>query len=71
MRHWHASQLPIATRRTDARLDDNKNVLWDTWYTKTFFHVKVFNPLAKICPRNIDEAYKYHEYLKNVNTIDV
>ena len=29
-----------------------------------FFDVKIFNPLAKSCPKNSVEAYKYHESLK-------
>ena len=40
----------------DARLDIKANGLWDSRFTKTFFDVKIFNPFAKSCPKNIEEA---------------
>ena len=30
----------------------------------TYFDVKIFNPLAKSCPKNIPDANNYHETLK-------
>ena len=33
-------------------------------FSRCFFDVKIFNPLAKSCPKNSVETYKYHESLK-------
>ena len=50
----------------DARLDIKANGLWDSRFTKTFFDVKIFNPFAKSCPKNIEDAYSYHENIKKL-----
>ena len=52
------------TREDEARLDIKANGLWESRFTRTFFDVKVFNPHAKSCPKNIADAYKYHEAIK-------
>ena len=54
------------TTEDEARLDIKANGLWDTRFSRTFFDVKIFNPLAKSCPKQIKEAYKYHESLKKL-----
>ena len=33
-------------------------------FNKTYFDVKIFDPLAKNCPASSSEAYKYHESTK-------
>ena len=45
----------------DARLDIKANGLWESRYHRTFFDVKIFNPHAKSCSKDINEAYKNHE----------
>ena len=54
------------TTEDEARLDIKANRLWDSRFNRTFFDVKIFNPLAKSCPKQIKEAYKYHEALKKL-----
>ena len=54
------------TTEDEARLDIKANGLWDTRFNRTFFDVKIFNPHAKSCPRNIKEAYKLHEAQKRL-----
>ena len=53
------------TTEDDARLDIKANGLWGSRFCKTFFDVKIFNPHARTCPRNTNEAYKHHENAKN------
>ena len=48
------------TTDDEARLDIKANGLWESRFRRTFFDVKIFNPLAKSCPKNINEAYTYH-----------
>ena len=55
-----------STATDDARLDIKANGLWGTVFERTFFDVKIFNPLAKSCPKTIRDAYKYHEELKKL-----
>ena len=31
-----------------------------------FFDVKIFNPFDKSCPKNIEDAYSYHENIKKL-----
>ena len=50
----------------DARLDIKTNVLWGTVFEGTFFDVKIFNPLAKSCPKTMPDSHKYHEELKKL-----
>ena len=50
----------------EARLYIRANGLWDSRFSRTFFDVKIFNPLAKYCPKEVKEAYKYHETLKKL-----
>ena len=45
------------TTEDEARLDIRANGLWDSRFCRTFFDVKRFNPLARICPKNVNEAY--------------
>ena len=52
------------TTDDEARLDIKANGLWETRFSRTYFDVKIFNPLAKSCPKNIPDAYSYHETLK-------
>ena len=56
--------LKSTTTDDDARLDIKANGLWESRFNKTYFDVKIFNPLAKICPESSSEAYKYHESIK-------
>ena len=55
-----------STATDDARLDKKANGLWGTIFERTFFDVKIFNPLAKSCPKTIRDSYKYHEELKKL-----
>ena len=48
----------------EARLDIKANGLFDSRFFRTFFDVKVFNPFANSCPKQIQEAYKHHEASK-------
>ena len=54
------------TTSTDenARQDIKANGLWGSRFSRYFFDVKIFNPIAKSCPKNSVEAYKYHDSLK-------
>ena len=54
------------TTEDEARLDIKANGLWNSRFCRTFFDVKVFNPLAKSCPKDINEAYKFHETQKKM-----
>ena len=54
------------TTDDEARLDIKANGLWESRFCRTFFDVKIFNPLAKSCPKNINEAYTYHENQKKL-----
>ncbi len=60
--------FPKKTTSTDddARLDIKANGLWDTRFSKTFFDVKIFNPLASSCPKTPKEAYSYQEQTKRL-----
>ena len=42
----------------EARLDIKASGIWDSRFCRTFFDVKIFNPHAASCPRNIKDAYK-------------
>ena len=37
----------------EARPDIKENGLWGQSFERTFFDVKIFNPLAKSCPREL------------------
>ena len=54
------------TTDDDARLDIRANGLWENRFSKTFFDVKIFNPHARTCPKDIDGAYKMHEQIKKL-----
>ena len=57
------------TTEDEARLDIEAieaNGLWDSRFCRTFFDVKIFNPLARTCPKNVNEAYKFHEFQKKL-----
>ena len=54
----------------EARPDIKANGLWGQRFERTFFDVKIFNPLSKSCPREIKEAYKYHENIKKLKFED-
>ena len=53
--------LKSTTTDDDARLDIRANGLWESRFNKTYFNVKIFNPLPKSCPESSSETYKYHE----------
>ena len=53
-----------STADDDARLDIKANGIWESRFNKTYFDVKIFNPLAKSCPESSSEAYKYHESIE-------
>ena len=46
------------TTDNDARPDIRANRLWENRFSKTFFDVKIFNPHAKTCPKDISEHTK-------------
>ena len=48
----------------EARLDIKANGLFDSRFCRIFFDVKIFNPFANSCPKQIQEAYKHHEASK-------
>ena len=48
----------------EAQHDIKANGIWGQRFERTFFDVKIFNPLAKSCHRKIKEAYKYHEIIR-------
>ena len=48
----------------NARLEIKAIGLWASRFSRHFFDLKISNPLAKLCPKNSVEAYKYHESLK-------
>ena len=52
------------TTDDEPRLDIKANGLWETRFCREYFDVNIFNPLAKSCPKNIPDAYSYHEKLK-------
>ena len=52
------------TTEDEARLDMKANGLWDSRFCRTFFDVKIFNPLARTCLKNVNEAYRFHESQK-------
>ena len=54
------------TTEDESRLDIKANGLWDSRFCRTFFDVKIFNPLARTCPKNVNEAYKFHESQKKL-----
>ena len=54
------------TTEDEARLDIKANGLWETRFSKTYFDVKIFNPLAKSCPKSIPDAYTFHESQKRL-----
>ena len=58
---------PALTRKLDLT---SKQMDWGQRFERTFFDVKIFNPLAKSCPREIKEAYKYHENIKKLKYED-
>ena len=53
-----------STATDKARIDIKADGLWGTVFERTFFVVKIFNPLAKTCPETIRDAHKYQEELK-------
>ena len=56
--------LKSTTTNDEARLDIKAYRLWESIFSKTYFDVKIFKSLAKICPESSNEDYKYHEYIK-------
>ena len=54
------------TTEDEARLDNKANGHWDSRFCRTFFDVKIFNPLARTCPKNVNEAHKFHESQKKL-----
>ena len=54
----------------EARPDIKANGLWVQRFERTFSDVKIFNSLAKSCPREIKEAYKYHQKIKKLKYED-
>ena len=54
------------TTEDEARLDIKANGIWETRFTKTYFDVKIFNPLAKSCTKSIPDAYTFNESQKRL-----
>ena len=50
----------------EARPDIKANGLWGNRFERTYFDVRIFNPLATSCPKTIKDAYKYHETIKKL-----
>ena len=42
----------------EARFDITANGLWDARFSRTYFYVQSFNPLAKYCGKEVKEAYR-------------
>ena len=55
------------TTDDEARLDTKANGLREMRFSKTYFDVKFFKPLAKSCPKSIPDAYTFHESKKRLN----
>ena len=53
------------TTEDEARLDIKANGLW-TGSCRTFFDVKIFDPLARTHLKKVNEAYKFHESQKKL-----
>ena len=66
LQHLHGKTCAnnSSTTDEDARLDIKAHGLWKSSSTKTFFDVKLFNPLVNSCPKNLEDAFKYHETIK-------
>ena len=54
------------TTEDEARLDIKANGLWETRFSKTYFDVNIFNPLAKSYPKSIPDAYTFYESQKRL-----
>ena len=75
-RHWKASPSitePHALKMKPVSISIKASGLGHSRFCRTFFDIKIFNPYATSCPRNIKGAYKQHESEKtlNMNRIDV
>ena len=55
---------PTTNDDDDERIDIKDNGLRESRSNKTYFDVKIVNPLAKSCPESSSEAYKYHESIR-------
>ena len=53
-----------STATDNTRIDIKANGLWGTVFKRTFFVVKIFNPLTKSCPKTLRDSHKYQEELK-------
>ena len=62
--HGETFASNTTTTEEEARLDIKANGLWESRFSRTFFDVKIFNPLAKIFPKRIRDVYSYHELIK-------
>ena len=58
---------PALTRKFDLKSKQKDS---GQKFERTFFDVKFFNQLAKNCPREIKEAYKYNENIKKLKYED-
>ena len=56
----------ITCTEDEARLDIKGSGLWVSRFCRTFFDVKIFNPHAASCPRNIKDACKQQESQKKL-----
>lgn len=50
----------------EARLDIKATGLWGNNFERHFFDVKIFNPMARTCPKNPNEAFRHHEQMKKL-----
>ena len=55
-----------STATDDTRFDIKANGLAGTVFERIVFDVKIFNLLAKSCPKTIRDSYKYHQELKKL-----
>ena len=66
-RHWKASPSITelhALKMKPASISIKASGLGHSRFSRTFFDIKIFNPYATFCPRNIKGAYKQHEIQK-------
>ena len=47
-----------------ARLDFKANGIWVSKFNKTYFDVKIFNPLATSCLESSIKTYRYHDSIE-------
>ena len=54
------------TTKNEARLDIEAKRRWDFCFCTLFFDVKIFNRLARTCPKDVNGLYKFRESQKKL-----